>query len=257
MHIAVTPDGADGGAGIEVRAQAGIEMTVCVKICGLKTEAAVAAALEAGADYVGFVFYPPSPRSVSPETAASLARIARERARIVALFVDPDDALLDAVVREVEPDLIQLHGKETPERVAAIRARCGRPVMKAISVATRADADRALAYRDVADLFLFDAKAPRGLVGALPGGNGISFDWRALDGVRGEVRFMLSGGLNPDNVAEAIRLTAPEAVDVSSGVETRPGEKDLRLIRRFIAAAKGASGKGEQPAAAEMRSEPA
>lgn len=232
-------------------------MTVSVKICGLKTEAAVAAALEAGADYVGFVFYPPSPRSVPLQTAASLARIARGRVRIVALLVDPDDGLLDEVVGEVEPDFVQLHGKETPERVVAIRARCGRPVMKAISVETRADADRALVYRGAADLFLFDAKAPRRLAGALPGGNGISFDWRVLDGVRGEVRFMLSGGLNAENVAEAIRLTAPEAVDVSSGVEVSPGEKDPRLIRRFIAAAKGASGKGEQPAAAEMRSEPA
>ena len=218
-------------------------MAVKVKICGLKTEAAVAAALDAGADYVGFVFYSPSPRSVSPDVAASLARLARGRARIVALFVDPDDALLDEVVRKVEPDLIQLHGKETPERVANIRARFGRPVMKAISVETRADADRALSYRDAANLFLFDAKAPRELAGALPGGNGIAFDWRALDGVRDKVRFMLSGGLNPGNVAEAIRLTAAEAVDVSS--------------EQFIAAAKGASGRAKQPAVVETRSAPA
>src|SRR5690606_18509852 len=121
-----------------------------------------------------------------------------------------------------------------------------KPVMKAISVSTRADADRALAYRGSVDLFLFDAKPPAGLLDALPGGNGLSFDWRALDGVRDEVRFMLSGGLNPDNVAEAIRLTAPAAVDVSSGVEASPGEKDLRLIRRFIAAAKEAADQGGQ-----------
>ncbi|MCL4766452.1 MAG: phosphoribosylanthranilate isomerase [Hyphomicrobiaceae bacterium] len=211
---------------------------VKVKICGLKSAAALAAALDGGADYVGFVFYPPSPRSLSPQAAGRLAQVARGRAQIVALLVDPDDALIDEVVREVDPDLIQLHGGESPGRAAAIRKRSGRPVMKAISVESRADADIALDYRGAADLFLFDAKAPREMAGALPGGNGIAFDWHALDGVRGKVRFMLSGGLDPDNVAAAIRLTAPEVVDVSSGVETRPGEKDPRLIRLFLAAAK-------------------
>ena len=213
-------------------------MTVKVKICGLKTEAALLAALEGGADYVGFVFYPPSPRSLLPKEAARLAQLARGRAGVVALLVDPEDELLDEVVGAVEPDLIQLHGKETPERVAEIRKRWGRPVMKAISVETRADADRALEYRGAADLFLFDAKPPRGMAGALPGGNGIAFVWHALDGVKDKVRFMLSGGLDPDNVAAAIKLTAPEVVDVSSGVETRPGDKDPRLIRLFLAAAK-------------------
>lgn len=213
-------------------------MAVKVKICGLKTEAALLAALEGGADYVGFVFYPPSPRSLPPPEAARLAQLARGRAGVVALLVDPEDEVLDEVVGAVEPDLIQLHGKETPERVAEIRKRWGRPVMKAISVETRADADRALEYRGVADLFLFDAKPPRGMAGALPGGNGIAFDWRVLEGVTGKVRFMLSGGLDPGNVAAAVRLTAPEVVDVSSGVETRPGEKDPRLIRLFLAAAK-------------------
>lgn len=216
-------------------------MAIKVKICGLRTEDTVAAALASGADYVGLVFYPPSPRYLSPEDAAKLAQLARGRAQVVALVVDPDDSLLEDVIRKVEPDLIQLHGKESPERAAAIRKTFGRPVMKAISVETKADADRALAYRDMVDLFLFDAKAPRDVAGALPGGNGIAFDWRALDGVRSEVRFMLSGGLNPENVAEAIRLTRPEGVDVSSGVEVRPGEKDPILIEKFIAAAKGAS----------------
>nr|PZN85974.1 MAG: phosphoribosylanthranilate isomerase [Pseudomonadota bacterium] len=216
-------------------------MAIKVKICGLRTEDTVAAALASGADYVGLVFYPPSPRYLSPEDAAKLAQLVRGRAQVVALVVDPDDSLLEDVIRKVEPDLIQLHGKESPERAAAIRKTFGRPVMKAISVETKADADRALAYRDMVDLFLFDAKAPRDVAGALPGGNGIAFDWRALDGVRSEVRFMLSGGLNPENVAEAIRLTTPEGVDVSSGVEVRPGEKDPILIEKFIAAAKGAS----------------
>ncbi len=224
-------------------------MTVKVKICGLKDEVALAAALDGGADYVGFVFYPRSPRSLSPQAAARLAQLARGRAEVVALLVDPDDALLDEVLAAVEPDLIQLHGKESPERVAAIRQRSGRPVMKAISVSERADADLALGYIGTADLFLFDAKPPRDLAGALPGGNGITFDWRVLDGIREQVRFMLSGGLNPDNVAAAIRLTAPEVVDVSSGVETRPGEKDPHLIRLFLAAAKADN---ETAAAAEM-----
>lgn len=228
-------------------------MAIKVKICGLRTEATVAAALASGADYVGLVFYPPSPRSVSPEDAANLAQLARGRAQVVALLVDPDETLLDEVIRKVEPDLIQLHGKETPERAAAIRKRFGRPVMKAISVESSADADRALAYWGMVDLFLFDAKAPRDMTGALPGGNGIAFDWRALDGVRGKVRFMLSGGLNPENVAEAIRLTEPEGVDVSSGVEVRPGEKDPDLIERFIAAAKGASDKVGPHAELELK----
>ncbi len=229
-------------------------MTVKVKICGLKTEAALETALEAGADYVGFVFYPPSPRSLSPQEAGKLARIARGRAEIVALVVDADDALLDEIMQMVDPDLIQLHGHETPDRVAAIRKRCGRPVMKAIKVETKADAEAAFAYRGAADLFLFDAKAPRNVTNALPGGNGIAFDWHALDGVKGKVRFMLSGGLDPANVSAAIKLTMPEVVDVSSGVETRPGEKDIRLIRKFLAAAKAAQ-TSEAVDAAEARSE--
>lgn len=227
----------------------GSGMAVKVKICGLRTEATLAAALDGGADYVGFVFYPPSPRSLSPQAAGALARLAHGRAGIVALLVDAEDALLDEVVREVNPDLIQLHGKESPERVAAVRKTWGRPVMKAISVETRDDAQRALDYEGAADLFLFDARPPRGLAKALPGGNGIAFDWHALEGIKGKVRFMLSGGLNPENVAAAIRLTSPEVVDVSSGVETSPGEKDVRLIRLFLAAAKGKEAGNE---AAEM-----
>jgi phosphoribosylanthranilate isomerase len=212
-------------------------MSTKVKICGLKTEAALEAALAAGADYVGLVFFPPSPRSVTPQTAKALADKARGRARVVALMVDPDDALLEAVVAEVAPDLIQLHGHETPERVAAIRARWGTPVMKALPVETTEDARAASLYREAADLILFDARAPAD--STRPGGNGAPFDWRALLGVEDKATFMLSGGLTPDNVAEAIRLTGAPIVDVSSGVESRPGEKDPALIRRFLHAAKG------------------
>jgi phosphoribosylanthranilate isomerase len=206
------------------------------KICGLKTAAAVDAALAGGAAYVGFVFYPPSPRNIAPEMAAEIAACARGRAKIVALLVDPDDALIERVVRVLAPDLIQLHGSETPERVAEIRARFGRPVMKAIKVETADDAAQALKFRGAADLILFDAKAPKDWPDALPGGNGVPFDWHALDGVKDKVIYMLSGGLTAENVTQSIRATGAVAVDVSSGVEARPGEKDVDLIKRFLAA---------------------
>ena len=212
-------------------------MSTKVKICGLRTEAALAAALDGGADYVGFVFFGPSPRNVTPEAAKALAAKARGRAKIVALMVDPDDALIDTVVAAAAPDLLQLHGQETPERVAEIRARWGTPVMKALAVATAEDARAASRYRGAADLVLFDARAPAD--STRPGGNGAPFDWRALLGVMEGIPFVLSGGLTPDNVAEAIRLTGAAIVDVSSGVESRPGEKDPELIRRFLRAAKG------------------
>jgi phosphoribosylanthranilate isomerase len=212
--------------------------TTKVKICGLKTEAALEAALAGGADYVGLVFFPPSPRNLSPEAAGPLAAKARGRAGIVALMVDPDDALIDAVVRAVDPDLLQLHGEESPERVAEVRRRWAKPVMKAVKVETAADAEAALAYEGIADLILFDARAPRDAT--RPGGHGAVFDWRALEDVKDKVAYMLSGGLTPDNVDEAIRLTGARMVDVSSGVEVRPGEKDPELIRRFLWAAKAA-----------------
>jgi phosphoribosylanthranilate isomerase len=212
-------------------------MTTKVKICGLKSETALEAALAGGADYVGLVFFAESPRNVSPALAKALADKARGRARIVALTVDPDDTLIDTIAREVAPDLIQLHGEETPERVAAIRRRSGTPVMKAIKVESAEDARQAFDYRGVADLVLFDARAPE--ESTRPGGNGAPFDWRLLLGVKDEVAFMLSGGLTPDNVADAIRATGAPIVDVSSGVERSPGEKDPALIRRFLRAAKG------------------
>jgi phosphoribosylanthranilate isomerase len=212
-------------------------MSVEVKICGLKTPAALEAALAGGADYVGLVFFPPSPRNVAPETAAALAAKARGRARIVALTVDPDDALLDAIVAAAAPDLIQLHGDETPERVAEIRGRWGRRIIKAVPVETAGDVQEARRYQAVADLVLFDARAPA--TSTRPGGNGAPFDWRSLLGLEDGLPFVLSGGLTPDNVADAIRLTGAAVVDVSSGVESRPGEKDPDLIRRFLRAAKG------------------
>jgi len=212
-------------------------MPTKVKICGLKTEAALEAALAGGADYVGLVFFPPSPRNVTLAVAKALAAEARGRARIVALMVDPDDALIAQVVASVAPDLIQLHGYETPTRVAEVRARWGIPVMKAVPVETAEDAHAARQFSPVADLILFDARAPAD--SARPGGNGAPFDWRTLLGVTEGMPFVLSGGLTPDNVAEAIRLTGATTVDVSSGVESRPGEKDPELIRRFLRAAKG------------------
>jgi phosphoribosylanthranilate isomerase len=219
-------------------------MTTKVKICGIKTEAALDAALEAGADYVGLVFCEKSPRNLDVATAKALSRRAHERsgAQVVALLVDPDDALVDRVAAEVRPDLIQLHGSETPERAADIRRRAGVPVMKALAVGTEDDVARADAYLGPggrADLILFDAKPPEDPA-ALPGGNGLAFDWRILKGVKDRHSFALAGGLTPENVADAIRLTGASVVDVSSGVERASGEKDPELIRRFLRAAKAA-----------------
>ena len=209
-------------------------MPVKVKICGVRTPAIVNAAAEEGADYVGFVLFPKSPRHVEIEEARSLAAIAKGSIGTVAVLVDPDDALIDAVAAKVRPDLLQLHGGETPERVAAIKRRASIPTMKAVSVAADEDVAEARRYAGFADAILFDAKAPPG--GVFPGGNGVAFDWRAL--IDYAPPFALSGGLTPDNVGEAIRLTGAALVDVSSGVERAPGEKDEGLVRRFIRAAK-------------------
>jgi phosphoribosylanthranilate isomerase len=215
-------------------------MNTEVKICGLRSEAALDTALAAGADYVGFVFYERSPRNISPNEARLLANRARGKAKVVVLLVDPDDTLLVEVIEAVSPDIVQLHGGETPARVAEIAQRFGLPVMKAVAVAGAADVQAALAYAGKADRILFDAKTPEEDAAALPGGNGVAFDWLALAGLEGRIDYMLAGGLNVDNVAEAIRATGASAVDVSSGVESRPGEKDPDLIRRFIHAAKTA-----------------
>ena len=215
-------------------------MPTDVKICGLSTSETVTAALVAGADLVGFVFFPKSPRNVSIATAKKLARIARGKAKVVALIVDAEDALIDEITREVAPDLFQAHGGETPERIAEINRRSGRPVIKAIKIKSDADVAQAKAYETTAALILYDAKAPETLKNALPGGNGIAFDWTLVGSGKSLPAFILSGGLNPGNVAEAVKVTGAGIVDVSSGVEKSPGIKDIALIREFIAAAKGA-----------------
>lgn len=206
-----------------------------VKICGLTRREHVAAAVEAGAAFVGFVFFPKSPRNLTPEAAATLALEVPPGVARVGLFVNPDDALLDAVLAVVPLDILQLHGSETPDRVAEIKARTGLPVMKAVGVAGPQDLDALWDYGLVADMLLVDAKAPKDA--ALPGGNGLAFDWRLLVGRKFLTPWMLAGGLTPDNVAEAVRLTGARIVDVSSGVESAPGEKDGALIRDFVAAA--------------------
>lgn len=214
-------------------------MPVEVKICGLSTPETVDAAIAAGADLIGFVFFPKSPRNVTPERAAQLAEPARGKVAIVALVVDADDALLTHINDTVNPDIFQIHGNESPARVAVIRRLTGKPVMKAIRVKDESDIAFAAGYSTVADLILYDAKAPETLGSALPGGNGHAFDWDLLGGER-RPAFMLAGGLTPNNVAEAIRVTGAPMVDVSSGVESAPGVKDVQLIRKFIEAAKSA-----------------
>jgi phosphoribosylanthranilate isomerase len=213
-------------------------MSVLVKICGLKTPEALDVALEAGADMVGFVFFPPSPRHVGLAVATELGRRVGDRARKVALTVDADDALLTGIIEALRPDLLQLHGAETPARVQAIKARFGLPVMKAIAVEIRADLAAVKRYDMVADRLLFDARAPR--EATRPGGLGKPFDWHLLEQLDLAVPYMLSGGLDPDNVAAALRITNAPGVDVSSGVERAPGEKDLDKIRAFIRTARRA-----------------
>lgn len=215
-------------------------MAAEVKICGLSTPETVDAAIAAGAGFVGLVFYPRSPRNVTLETAAKLAERARGKARIVALTVDADDRLLREIAARVAPDFIQAHGSETPERVAAMAALTGKPVIKAIKVRDAGDIAGATAFTQAASLILYDAKAPETLGNALPGGNGHAFDWALLDGGK-RPAFVLAGGLTPENVAQAIRMTGAPIVDVSSGVESAPGVKDIGLIRKFIEAVKSAS----------------
>lgn len=207
-------------------------MPIEIKICGLKTTATVEAALVAGADLLGFVVFPRSPRNVTPAEAHTLSFSARGRAKIVALLVDPDDALLDIVVKTIAPDILQLHGHETPERCAAVKAKFKTSVMKAVGVSTAADLAEIATYRGVVDRILLDAKPPP--ESALPGGNGHTFDWALIADLGRTEPFMLSGGLNAFNVAHALHVTAAPSVDVSSGVETTPGVKSSELIRAFI-----------------------
>jgi phosphoribosylanthranilate isomerase len=214
-------------------------MQLIVKICGLSTMEALDVALEAGADMVGFVFFPPSPRHLGFDAAKTLGARVNSRAKKVALSVDASDADLGAFIDALKPDLLQLHGRETPERVALVRSRFGLPVMKALPIETRADLASIRLYADVADRLLFDARAPR--EATRPGGLGKSFDWRLLENLNLAVPFMLSGGLDAGNVDEALRITRAGAVDVSSGVERAPGEKDPDKIRAFIRTARQAA----------------
>ena len=223
-------------------------MPILIKICGLKTPDALDAALEAGADMVGFVFFPPSPRDLGIEATRALRERVKGRAKKVALAVDATDAELDSAVEALKPDMLQLHGKETPERVAAVRGRFHLPVMKALPIETRADLSPIHLYAKVADWLLFDARAPRDAT--RPGGLGKTFDWSLLQNLDLKIPYMLSGGLDASNVAEALRITCAPAVDVSSGVERAPGEKDPGKIRSFIRAARGMSGKPDAPAGA-------
>jgi len=225
-------------------------MNLLVKICGLSTPEALDVALEAGADLVGFVFFPPSPRHIGLPVARALGARAQGRAGKVALSVDADDAAIAAMIDALGPDLLQLHGHEPPERVSAVRRRFGLPVMKAIPVETAADLDAVAAYAAVADRLLFDARPPRGAT--RPGGLGRAFDWSLLENLDPGVPFMLSGGLNPDNVALALAITRAPGVDVSSGVERAPGRKDLEKIRAFVSAARRAA--EERTAIATARS---
>ena len=213
-------------------------MSLIVKICGLSNEETLDAALVAGADMIGLVFFPKSPRFVAPARAAALASQVAGRAEIVALTVDMDDAGIAEIVENVSPDWLQLHGSETPERVADVARRFGRPVMKAVPIATADDLARAAAYVPVADRLLLDAKPPR--EATRPGGLGTPFDWTLLSGFDPDIPWMLSGGLAPGNVAEALAMTGAPGVDVSSGVESAPGRKEANLIRAFIANARGA-----------------
>jgi phosphoribosylanthranilate isomerase len=217
-------------------------MALLVKICGLSTPETLDVALDAGADMVGFVFFGPSPRNLLADAARALGNRVKDRARKVALTVDADDVMLAQVIEALKPDMLQLHGGESPQRVAAIRETFGLPAMKALPIETRADLAAIAAYSGVADRLLFDARAPRDAT--RPGGLGKPFDWNLLENLNLSIPFMLSGGLDADNVAEALRITRAGGVDVSSGVESAPGVKDPEKIRAFVRAARASQSTG-------------
>lgn len=211
-------------------------MSLLVKICGLSTRETLETALDAGADMVGFVFFPPSPRHVSLEVGRELGRQVKRRALKVALTVDADDATLDNIMDALSPDILQLHGKESVARLRDIKQKFGRPVMKAVPVATAADLAVLPGYAEVADRILFDARAPKDAT--RPGGLGAAFDWHLLENLELKLPYMVSGGLDARNVAEALRVTRAGGVDVSSGVERASGVKDPEMIKAFIRAAR-------------------
>ena len=209
-------------------------MTVSAKICGLNTPESIDAAVSGGADFIGIVFYPPSPRYVRPEQAANLIRSLPSSVTSVGLFVDASDDVISECLESVQLDMLQLHGSESPDRVRELREMFGRQTMKAIKVETAADVEAAGAYDDSADWLLFDAKPPKDMTGALPGGNAVAFDWHLLEDRSWKKPWMLSGGLNAENVVEAISISGATAVDVSSGVEDRPGFKNPETIANFL-----------------------
>jgi phosphoribosylanthranilate isomerase len=211
-------------------------MSLLVKICGLSTRETLETALDAGADMVGFVFFPPSPRHLSLQLARELGHQVKRRALKVALTVDADDAMLDNIMDALSPDILQLHGKESVARLRDIKQKFGRPVMKALPVETSADLAALPGYAAVADRILFDARPPKDAT--RPGGLGAAFDWRLLEKLDLDVPYMVSGGLHAGNVAEALRLTRAGGVDVSSGIESAPGVKDPELIKAFIRASR-------------------
>jgi phosphoribosylanthranilate isomerase len=212
-------------------------MSVAAKICGLSSEETVRAAVVGGAAYLGFVFYPPSPRAITPTRAARLCAAVPYGISRVGLFVDPDDDTIGAVLTETQIDVLQFHGHESPERVAAAKLRFARPVMKSVAIAGPEDVLSAARYEEVVDLLLFDAKPPR-RPDALPGGNGLAFDWSLIAGRSWRREWMLSGGLTAELLPDAVRISGAKVVDVSSGVERRPGEKDVDKISAFLAAAR-------------------
>ena len=213
-------------------------MKLDIKICGLKTPETIDRAVALGATYVGFIFFGKSPRHIEPADACRLADRVRGRAKIVSVSVDADDDELDEILAMIRPDILQLHGRETPDRVLTVKAVTGLPVWKALSISEAEDLRRIDAYDGIANRFLFDAKRPKN--SELPGGNGVSFDWTLLSGLSDSVDYMLSGGLDKDNIGEALRIARPTGIDLSSGVESSPGVKDLTMMDEFFAAVRQA-----------------
>jgi phosphoribosylanthranilate isomerase len=218
-------------------------MKLDIKICGLKTQEAVDRVVARGASHIGFIFFEKSPRNIEPDIAGKLADGVRGRVKIVAVTVDADNDDLDEIIALLKPDILQLHGSETPERVLNIKAVYGLPVIKALSIRDADDLARMEPYIGIADGFLFDAKPPKG--SDLPGGNGVSFDWSVLANLDESIDYMLSGGLNKDNIGQALVMTGTRAIDTSSGVESAPGVKDIGMIDAFFDAVEHAGHKSQ------------
>lgn len=209
-------------------------MAISTKICGLKTQEAIEAAIEGGAEYLGFIFYPPSPRNITPEDARKLLSYIKKRVKKVAVAVDADDKLLQKIIDSLQPDFLQLHGNEAVSRVMEIKRKFKLPVIKAVKISTGDDIAAAGAYQVAADILLFDARPNENVPGMLPGGNGLTFDWYALAGRNFAKPWILSGGLSSANVAKAVEITGAKIVDVSSSLENEPGQKDPKLIKEFL-----------------------